>query len=149
MNAYQQSVEWLTENLTRIREAWEEPDKARGGCLFAYASRGRHSHWKDSEGQTVYGCLTEIRSDSNIYVCEIPELTVMIAADDRLPTSYEALCLCHLPTCAQWQQFLDFRLSRDPPPVDDRLPPPVGNIEIPPISELEDQWAKRQSMLNQ
>jgi hypothetical protein len=141
MNAYQQAVEWLTANPICIRVAWANPYRARGGCLFDPCSHSKmYPRKEEHDLQKSLGCLTQIRTESEIYVCEIPELTAMISEDNRLPASSANIQAEHLPFLAQWQQFLDFLLDRDPPPLDDRLPPPVGNIEIPPISELEDQY---------
>jgi hypothetical protein len=127
MDAYQQAVEFLTENPKNILGAWSKPDERPGGCLFRIAADSDHD-WMD-----CYGCLTGIRNIGN--KAQTAELTQAIRNDSRIP-GFADLAPEHLPVCAGWQRRIDHLLGRKPPEMDPRIPLPKKEIEFVELPEL-------------
>jgi hypothetical protein len=98
MDRYDREIKRLTESPEKIIGAWRE-------CmpLFEYASHDGHT--EDLQHGCV-GCLTMIRQDDGM-VAQTPELTAAIRADERLPTSGQAITVESLPAFAEWQRKLD------------------------------------------
>jgi hypothetical protein len=127
MDAYQQAVEYLTENPDKIAEAWMNPRGSMGGALFLYANiSGKFDG-------TYCGCLTMIRQEGSNRIAATGRLTDAIKGDSRLPWVPNKITPDHLPIFAGWQRRIDQELGRTPPPLDPRLPAPKGDIEIPAI----------------
>jgi hypothetical protein len=129
-DAYDQAVEYLTENPGGIVQAWVEGPNGDaetcrlfgfrgvpGACLFQYVG---------------CGCLTMIRRDE-WRAAFSAELTVAIRGDLRLPLDQKGITVDHLPIFAAYQRRADAIKGRTPPPLDPRLPDPRGDIVIPPV----------------
>ena len=95
---YDEAIEYLTDNPDIIHRAWGEASTHPQGCLFGYVGTG--------------GCLTMIRNGWRGDE-QHPELTVMIRADERIPTSGGDIVPADLPVFAEWQRKIDVILQRD------------------------------------
>lgn len=96
---YDEAVEYLTQNPTKILDAWHHPHSQTGGCLFVHAGR-----------RFICGCLTQIRK--GIYDAETPALTAAIRADGRIPVDVAEITVASLPVFTEWQRRLDKELNR-------------------------------------
>ena len=123
MDKYDIAIQYLTENPDRIADAWADPQVYEARCLFAFASKTRHviGDSSDSVGcltMISVGCLTMIRSGRSSHVensdkdSRLAALESEIRADERIPLSWDAIQLSHLPVFAEWQRRLDKELNR-------------------------------------
>jgi len=98
---YDEAVKYLTAHPWKIADAWEHHRRALGGCLFEYAGT-----------PFVCGCLTQVRD--GIKRAETESLTERIRADERIPTSPNAITVESLSVFAEWQRIIDTELKRTP-----------------------------------
>jgi hypothetical protein len=115
MDAYDQAVEYLTENPHMIYSAWNHAMSSfatKGSCLFVACSK---------EFDERCGCLTMVRS-MNAYAAT-PSLTKEIREDERIPFGARGINRTNLSVFAEWQRRLDKELVRTPPSLDPRLAP--------------------------
>lgn len=97
---YDEAIDYLTANPTLVGEAWNDPRRSPGGCLFIYAERGESNHC---------GCLTQVRK--GILPAQTPKLTAEIRADERIPCYPADITIEMLPVFAEWQRRLDRELG--------------------------------------
>jgi hypothetical protein len=87
---YDEQIAYLTEHPEKIAIDW-----SNGKELFEFLGNGLSVHG---------GCLTMIKRRGGKYVCDVPELTERIKADDRIPESVTAITPASLPVLAEYQR---------------------------------------------
>lgn len=99
---YDEAVEYLTKHPEKIEEAWNYTDARVGGILFEYTGPG-------------CGCLTQVKTGSELFKGPTPELEEAIRADPRIPLGVDSITVESLPVFAEWRRRLDKELGRRPP----------------------------------
>lgn len=116
---YDEAIEYLR-NLRNpddfsfaIFEAWNNPQKEKGGCLFSFVSpSGDLEKCPIDANNRFCGCLTQIRGSMQKFAYT-KELTKAIRNDSRIPQCIEEVTLEHLEVFAEWQRKIDKELGRE------------------------------------
>lgn len=115
MDRYDQEVERLTRNPSKIEDSWSMSEPLFDFCTISRSGTTR------PDGR-LCGCLTFVRKNSTFGgYAWTDELTDAIQNDARLPFNAEDIRPKHLPVFAEWQRRIDRELGRTPPPLLPRL----------------------------